>query len=286
VTLAFANALWPQQGYPFLESFLDTLAENYGAGLRPLNFAQAEASRAEINRWAGEQTEENIQELLPEGAVDGETRLVLTNAVYFSGTWLHAFPEDGSYKGGFQTLDGRQVGVPMMSQTAELAYAQLEGVRAVELPYAGQALSMVVLVPDAGTFESYVQGLTEDQLAAALRALHPMAVSLSLPKFSYAAGYELEQALARLGMTDAFGMEADLSGMDGTRELFVDEVYHKAFIAVDETGTEAAAASAVVVSRKGFGLAQELTVDRPFVYLIQDVETDTILFLGHVIDPS
>jgi len=286
VTLVFANALWPQKGYPFLDSFLDLLAENYGAGLRPLDFAQAEAARQQINQWASDQTEEKILDLLPEGAVDGETALVLTNAVYFSALWLHAFPQENTYLGGFKLLDGRQVGVPMMSQTANLGYAQLEGVQAVELPYAGEELSMEVLVPDAGTFESYVRGLTADELAGVLDALQPASVRLDLPKFSYDAGFQLKQALTKLGMTDAFGMNADFSGMDGSQELFIDEVYHKSYIAVDEAGTEAAAASAVVMSRKGPSVPQQVIVDRPFVYLIRDVESGTILFLGHVVNPE
>jgi serpin B len=286
VTLSFANALWPQEGYPFLDSFLDTLAENYGAGLRPLDFGQAGAAREQINRWASEQTEEKIQDLLPEGSVDGATALVLTNAVYFNGSWQHAFPEEGTHKGGFKLLDGRQVGVPMMTLTANLNAAQLDGVQAVELPYAGQALSMLVLVPDAGTFESYAQALAPDELAAVLGALQPGTINLYLPKFGYDSGFELKSALARLGMTDAFGTEANFAGMDGTQELFIDEVYHKAFVAVDESGTEAAAASAVVVSRKGIGLTPKLIVDRPFIYLIRDTETGTILFVGHVVNPA
>jgi serpin B len=286
VALQIANALWPDKDYPFLDSFLDLLAENYGAGLRPLDFTQAEAARQQINRWASDQTEGKIQNLLPEGALDGPVALVLTNAVYFSAAWLNAFPEENTYKGGFKLLDGQQVGVPTMSQTANFNYAQLEGVQAVELPYEGQALSMVVLVPDAGTFEAYAQGLDPDELAAALGALEPVSMRLDLPKFSYDSGFELQQALMDLGIREAFDAQADFSGMDGTQELFIDNVYHKAFIAVDEAGTEAAAASAVVMSRKGMGRPHELIVDRPFVYLIRDVETGTILFLGHVIDPS
>jgi serpin B len=286
VSLAFANALWPQRGYSFLDSFLDLLAENYGAGLRALDFGQAEAARRQIKGWASDETEERIQELLPEGAVDGETVLALTNAVYFDAAWLNPFPEEATYKGGFKLLGGRQVGVPMMSQTTNLSYAQLDGVQAVELPYAGQALSMVVLVPDAGTFESYAASLTADDVNAVLAALQPASMRLDLPKFSYDAGFALKQALTKLGIADAFTMEADFSGMDGTQELYVDDVYHKAFIAVDEAGTEAAAASAVVMSRKGISRPHELIVDRPFVYLIRDIETGAILFLGHVLDPS
>jgi serpin B len=286
VSLHIANALWPQEGHPFLDSFLDLLAENYGAGLRPLDFGQSEAARQQINRWASDQTEEKIQDLLPEGAVDASTALVLTNAVYFNASWLNAFPEEGTHEGSFGLLDGTQVDVSMMSQSATLGYAQHSGVQAVELPYAGKELSMVVLIPDEGTFEAFAQGLDAGELSAIVDALQPVPVQLGLPKFGYEAGFELKQALTQLGMTEAFGSGADFSGMDGTQELFIDEVYHKAYVAVDEAGTEAAAASAVVMSRKGPGPTQALVVDRPFVYLIRDVETGAILFLGHVVNPA
>jgi serpin B len=286
VTLHIANALWPQQGYPFLDAYLDLLAENYGAGLRPLDFPQAEAARQTINQWASDQTEEKIQDLLPEGALDGPIALVLTNAVYLDAAWQYAFSEDGTYEGAFNLLDGRQVDVPVMSQIAVLAYAQLGGVQAVELPYVGGELSMVLLVPDADTFEAFAQELTVEELSVLLDALQPAQLRLNMPKFAYDARFALQDALVELGMVDAFGSKADFSGMDGTLELFVDNVYHKAFISVDEAGTEAAAVSAVVMGRKGVSDARALLVDRPFVYLIRDVESGSILFLGHVVDPS
>jgi serpin B len=285
VTLHIANALWPQQGYPFLDAYLDLLAENYGVGLRPLDFAQAEAARQVINQWASDQTESKIQDLLPEGALDSATALVLTNAVYLDAAWQYAFPEDATYDAAFNLPDGQQVDVPMMSQTAALAYAQIGGVQAVELPYAGGELSMVLLVPDWGMFDEFAQELSTDELAVLLDALQPVQLRLDMPKFSYDTGFTLQDALTGLGMTDAFGSGADFSGMDGTHELFIDNVYHKAFIAVDEAGTEAGAASAVVMGRKG-GSPHALLVDRPFVYLIRDVESGTILFLGHVVDPA
>jgi serpin B len=158
-------------------------------------------------------------------------------------------------------------------------------VQAVELPYAGGELSMVVLVPAEGAFVPYAEGLEAEELASFLDELRPAQVRLELPRFSYGAGFKLKNALVELGMVDAFDVSADFSGMDGTRELFIDDVHHKTFISVDEVGTEAAAASAVVVKRKGFSLVQEVAVNRPFLYLIRDVETGAILFLGHVVNP-
>lgn len=172
-----------------------------------------------------------------------------------------------------------------MTQVAPLGYTERSDVRAVELPYAGGELSMVVLLPQAGAFEPFVQEFDAAELDAILGDIKPMHVRLAMPKFRLDAAFRLKDALMELGMVDAFG-EADFSGMDGTRELFVREVCHEAYIAVDEAGTEATGASAVVMERKGPRTEQEVRVDRPFVFLIRDIETGAILFLGHVVDPG
>jgi len=283
--LHITNALWGQQGYSFLDAFLDTLAENYDAGLRIVDFGQTEDTRHAINGWASDQTEGRIQELLPPGVLNAETALVMTNAVHFKAAWMQAFPEDSTHDGAFTLLDGGQVTAPMMEQAAQLGYAERPGVRAVEMPYAGGELSMVILLPEADTFEAFAQELDARQLGAILSDLKPTGVQLTMPKFRIDARFELKDALMELGMVDAFG-EADFSGMDGTHELFIREVCHKALLAVDEAGTEAAAASAVVMERKGPRVAQEVSIDRPFLFLIRDVETDTVLFLGHVVNPA
>jgi serpin B len=290
VRLHFVNALWGQKGYTFLDTFLDTLAEHYGAGLRLVNFGQAEQALQAINRWVGEQTEHRIEELLPPKAVDKETVLVLTNAVYFQAAWLHPFAESATQDAPFTRLDGEQVTVPMMTQIASLDYAQHPGVQVVELPYAGSmpsgALSMVILLPEVATFEAFVQGLDARQMDALLSDLQPTGVRLALPRFRFAAEFQLADTLKDQGMVDAFG-DADFSGMDGTHDLFIDQVYHQAFVAVDEAGTEATAATAVVMERKGGAPAeQEVRLDHPFLFLIRDVQTGAILFLGHVVDPT
>ena len=283
--LYMANAIWGQQGYSFLKAFLDTLAENYGAGLRTVDFARSEEARRLINQWVGDQTERRIPDLLPPNSVDGETTLVLTNAVYFKAAWTHPFAEGRTQDGAFTLLDGGEVMVPMMEQAAELGYAERPGVQAVELPYAGGELSMVILLPEAGSFEAFARGLDAVELEAILGEMEPLGVRLGMPKFRFDTEVQLRDALMELGMVDAFG-EADFSGMDGTKELFIDEVYHDAFVAVDEAGTEAAAATAVVVARKGLAVEQEVRVDRPFLFLIRDLETGAILFLGHVVNPG
>jgi len=174
----------------------------------------------------------------------------------------------------------------MMLRLAEFGYAEGSGVLAVELPYAGDEMSMVILLPEEGGFESFVQSLDAQELAVLLDSLERQGVALTMPRFRFDSEFKLQDALMELGMVDAFGA-ADFSGMDGTKELFIDQVYHKAFVAVDEAGTEAAAATAVVVARKaGPHPEQEVTIDRPFVFLIRDREPGTILFLGHVVNPA
>ena len=175
--------------------------------------------------------------------------------------------------------------MPMMERVAPLGYAERPGVRAIELPYAGGKLSMAVLLPEAGTFEAFARELDAGQLDAILGDMKPLPVRLAMPRFRIGAGFRLKDALMELGMVDAFG-EADFSGMDDTRELFIREVCHEAFVAVDEAGTEAAAASAAVMERKGPRAEQEVSVDRPFLFLIRDVETGSVLFLGHVVNPA
>jgi serpin B len=280
------NAVWGQQGHAFLEPFLDTLAEQYGAGLRGADLMQAEDARRIINQWISDQTERRIRELLPPGAVDEETVLVLNNVVTFKAAWQHAFPEAHTSDGPFTLLDGDQVTVPMMSQLAELGYAEGAGVQVVELPYAGEELSMVILLPEQGSFERFARSLDVQKIAVWLDRLERRGVALTMPRFRFDATLRLKDTLVELGMVDAFD-EADFSGMDGTQELFIDEMYHQALVAVDEAGTEATAASAVVMAIKGGpSMEQEVKIDRPFIFMIRDIETGTILFLGHVVDPA
>jgi len=284
--LNIVNSIWGQTGYKFLSQFLDTLAENYGAGLRLLDFVKApEESRGVINDWVSDETEGKIEDLLPPNSITSQTVLVLTNAIYFNAAWEYPFEEELTHDGPFNLLDGGQVTVPMMEQTEYFGYAQGEGCQAVELPYDGQELSMVILLPEAGRFEEFASGLDAERVTAILKDISPQEVHLTMPKFTYESGFRLKETLAAMGMPAAF-TAADFSGIDGTRSLFIDDVYHKAFVSVDEAGTEAAAATAVVVARAAPTPPKEVTVDRPFVFMIHDIETDAILFLGRVVDPS
>lgn len=288
--LKLVNSLWGQTGYQFLPQYLETLARNYGAGLRLLDFVKApEPGRVTINDWVKEQTEGKVLDLLPQGVIDPQTRLVLVNAVYFNAAWKHPFVKANTRPHPFTLLDGRRVDVPMMFQTKALPYARGEGYQAVELPYEGDELSLVVLLPDSGSFEQFQGSLGSGQVEAALKALQPRPVALTLPKFTYQSSFSLAKTLSGMGMPNAVTPRgADFSGIDGTRELYISNVIHKAIVAVDEQGTEAAAATGVVIGVTSAPATAPvtLTVDRPFVFLIRDVKTGTVLFVGRVLNPA
>lgn len=287
--LHIANAIWGQQDTRFLDEFLDILAENYGAGLRLLDFKRdPEAARVTINDWISEQTEGKIEDLIPPGAIDALTRLVLTNAIYFNAAWAEPFEKDATADGPFYLLDGSQVTVPMMRQQTSFRYAEGEGYQAVELPYDGYELSMVILLPDAKAFQAFEAGLDAERLNAILQDLQRREVRLTMPRFEMTSDFSLAQALSALGMPTAFSDQADFSGMTGQRDLFLGDVIHKAFVSVDEEGTEAAAATAVIMEAMAAMPERpvEVTVDHPFIFLIRDIQTDSILFLGRVTDPS
>ncbi len=282
--LHLVNAIWGQQGHKFRDAYLDTLAENYGAGLRTLDFERApEEARQAINDWASKETEERIPDLLPEGAIDPVTVLVLANAIYFKASWAESFMEEGTMEEPFALLDGTEVSVPTMRGMISLRYADGQGYQAVEIPYQGGEMAMLILLPEGGAFDAFAGSLDAQGLARIVGNLRPASFELHLPKFGYESGFELAQALSDMGMPAAFG-GADFSGIDGTKELFIDQIYHKTFINVDEQGTEAAGATAVVMKR--LAMPEVLRIDRPFVYLIRDAETGAILFLGQVTDPS
>ncbi len=286
--LNIVNAIWGQKGFKFLAEFLDTLAENYGAGLRVLDFAAApEESRIKINKWVSDQTEGRIKDLIPQGAIDPVTRLVLTNAIYFNAAWQHPFEENTTERGDFNLLDGGKVTVPMMKQAAMLGYAEGTRYQAVELPYDGRELSMVILVPSAGQFKKFEESLDAKQVDAIVKDLKPRQVALTMPRFEFDSNFNLNQFLAKMGMPVAFSGGADFSGMTGNRDLFISDVIHQAFISVDEAGTEAAAATAIVMPTSAPpGAPVEVKIDRPFIFLIRDIQTGTILFIGRILNPS
>jgi serpin B len=288
-TLNIVNSLWGQDGYDFLPEFLDLLAENYGAGLRLMDFeGAAEAARQVINEWVMEQTNDRIEELIPEGVINNLTRLVLANAIYFDAAWSSPFESEFTKEAEFNLLDGSTVEVPMMNQTQFYNYSSGEDFQAIELPYQGYQMSMVILHPELQAFGSLEGSLTAERLEEIIGELERTNVNLALPKFQFDMNLPLGQVLQGLGMVDAFEFgQADFSGMDGTRELYLQDVLHKAFVSVDEEGTEAAAATAVVVGVTSAPMEPiTVNIDSPFIFLIRDMETGSILFLGRVLDPA
>jgi serpin B len=286
--LNIVNAIWGQKDYEFLSDFLDVLAENYGAGLRILDFiTETEKSRLIINDWVSDQTEGRIEDLIPQGAIDALTRLVLTNAIYFNAAWEYPFDEEMTADGPFYLLDGGQVSVPMMQQMESFGYTEGEGYQAVELQYDGGELSMVILLPASGNFEAFEEGLQAQQVDAIINDLQSTRVALTMPKFEFDSEFSLKDTLAGMGMPIAFSSEADFSGMTGNHELSISDVLHKAFVAVDEAGTEAAAATAVIMKLTAVPEPPvEVTIDHPFIFLIRDIETGAILFVGRVMNPG
>jgi len=290
--LNVVNAIWGQRDYEFLSEFLDVLAENYGAGLRILDFInEAEECRVTINDWVSNQTEGRIEDLIPQGAISELTRLVLTNAIYFNAAWKYPFDEGVTSDGQFYLLDGGQVTVPMMMQTESFGYTKGEGYQAVELLYDGDELSMVILLPEDGNLEAFEETLNAEQVDTITSGLQNTRVLLTMPRFEFESQFSLNDTLSNMGMPIAFSpYEADFSGMNGglgTERLFISDVVHKAFVAVDEAGTEAAAATAVIMSLAAVPEPPvEVTIDRPFVFLIRDIETGAILFVGRVLNPS
>jgi serpin B len=287
--LDVANALWGREDFPFADEYLSVLETHYGAGLREADFAgDPEAERERINRWVADQTEDRIEDLLPRGAIDAATVLVLTNAIYFLAGWIHQFDPENTAEGTFRALDGTESTAPFMHQDIRTRFASVDGADVVELPYSGEMVSMLLIVPDEGTFAAFERDLDADRLFGIFERLRDARGTLALPKFEFKSKVRLSEVLSELGMPVAFGGDADFGGMvegDG-RGLWIDEVYHDAFVSVDEEGTEAAAATAVVMRESEPLEWGELRVDRPFLFCVRDRPTDAVLFLGRVVDTS
>ena len=281
--LNMANSLWVQKGHPLTPSFMNIMKEGYGTPPHTVDFAASPTSaREKINAWVKEETAGKIEELIPSDAIDSTTSLVLANAIYFQGTWQYRFqplPEPRD----FHLLDGKTVKVPMMSVTASLKYARADGFQALVLPYTG-GISMLLLVPDQEIFQTFQNSLSGEKLSSILTSLEEQTVTVTMPKFEYTSGFRLREALESLGMNSPFSCSANFSGMSNG-PLQIDEVFHKAFVHVDEQGTEAAAATGTTMARS---LVRKIsiTVDHPFIFFIRDEESGAILFVGRVVSPQ
>jgi len=286
--LNVVNAIWGQKGYQFLPVYLDTLAQNYDAGLRILDFQKSpEPSRVTINDWVAEQTANRIKDLIPSGSINELTRLVLTNAIYFNAAWLKQFNKDTTSNGAFNLDGGTTETVPMMRQSTQFNYAEGQGYQVVELPYDGNELSMVIFLPANGNFGKFEGELTAAKADSIIRSLGNRQVNLTMPRFTFESSLGLKSTLSAMGMPVAFTDAADFSGMSAGKDLLIQDVVHKAFISVDENGTEAAAATAVIVGTTAMPANPvDVTIDRPFIFLIRDIPTGTVLFLGRVMNPA
>ena len=290
--LNIANAVWGQDGFEFRREFLDILTKNYGGDMRLLDFSDApEESRVTINDWVAEETEEKIKDLIPQDAIGSLTRFVLTNAIYFNAKWRLPFNPADTKEQPFHLLDGKKVDVPMMtggSSEGWFSYARVDGFQAVDIPYYTGGMSMLVLLPDKGKFGDFEDSLTAGILDLVQKQWEERDVTLNMPRFEYESEFALKETLEQMGMPDAFESSADFSGITDEIPLKISDVFHKAFVSVDEKGTEAAAATAVggvVVSNRPTLEPITVTLHRPFIFLIRNEPTGTILFLGRVMDP-
>ncbi len=287
--LNIVNAIWGQKDYKFVSSYLDLLAENYGAGLRVLDFIKdPNASRETINQWVSDQTEGRIKDLIPEGSITDLTRLVLTNAIYFNAAWQYPFTKSATANGSFHLVNGTDVTVPMMRATENFGYTKSGNTLAVELPYDGNELSMVILTNTTGKFGDFENTLTLPAVKAIIDDLRYARVALTMPKFEFESQFGLKETLQSMGMVVPFELYgADFTGMSTESDLHIDDVIHKAFVSVDEEGTEAAAATAVIVGTTSMPAEPVIvTLDQPFVFLIRDIQTGAILFIGRVMNPA
>jgi serpin B len=288
--LNIANSIWGQADYSFKQAFLDTLALQYDAGIFAVDFRQnPESARLAINDWVAEETEQKIEDLIPPDAIDPLTRLVLANAIYFNGSWLYPFNENATAEAPFFTLDGTEISVDMMRLSGEsFLYGQGDNYQAINLPYLSRDFVMTVLVPTEGAFSDFEAQLDQDLLPEILAALTFTRVDLEMPKFDFELDLNANDILIALGMGEAFDPEvADFSGITDEEELMITDVLHKATITVDEEGTEAAAATAIIIGVTS-AMPEEpisLVIDRPFLFMIRHVPTASILFMGRVVQP-
>jgi serpin B len=286
-----ANALWGQKGYTFLPAFLKVTEDQYGAGLKELDFAKdTDKARQTINAWVEKETQNKIKELLKPGILQDDTRLVLTNAIYFKAPWQEPFGDGSTKPAPFTKADGSKIEVPMMAKGDMMQYTEGDNFQAVAIPYKGHELSMVIFLPKkADGLAELEKSLTSANVDTWLKKMSSYQVSLKLPKFKTTSEFNLKAVLSKMGMALAFSNQADFSGMTSQEKLKIDEVVHKAFVDVNEKGTEAAAATAVIMRPTSAIINPKTAVfhaDHPFIVLIRENQTGSILFMGRVVDPQ
>jgi len=285
--LKTANALWAQKDYPFLSEYFNITQNYYGGNVTNLDFmGDSAGARSKINAWAEDQTNGRIKNLLSENP-DPTTRLILTNAIYFKGKWLMQFDKSSTREMDFWVSNNTSVKVQMMALSGQKgSYAETEDMQILELPYEGEDLSMLILLPREKSIDRLETSLNAEKLSELKGKLQISKVTVLLPRFRFETAYSMAEDLKELGMPTALGNEADFSGMTGAKDLYIGEVVHKAFVEVNEEGTEAAAATEVGMKTASVEISNSFIADHPFIFIIQQKDTGNILFIGRVINPN
>ncbi|HTV40706.1 MAG TPA: serpin family protein [Candidatus Sulfotelmatobacter sp.] len=292
VRLAVANSLWPQIGFKFRTDYLTLCEQYYASAIVPVDFVHhTEAARTKINDWVSDRTNEKIPELIKPGMLDEENRLVLVDAIYFKGDWETKFNANRTQDQPFHISSGKSITARLMEQTEDFGYAEFPDLQVLEMPYAGGQISMVVLLPrDVDGLTNLEAHLTPANLKSWMSPLGRQKVHVFFPRFTFRSQFLLADTLSDMGMPDAFDpFKADFSGMDGRKDLYISSVIHEAYVKVDEEGTEAAAATAVMMTELILARPPPIPTfraDHPFLFLIRDNQTGSILFLGRVMDPT
>ena len=293
--ISTANALWPREGYLLLEEYTDIINNFYGGGSNPIDYTNPALASEIINNWVENHTNNLIQDLVPESAIDPIlTMLILTNAIYFKGDWKVQFDEENTSQEDFTTIDNNVLSVDTMKlvDTEERFYfTKIDELKILELPYDGDEISMYIFLPREGYDITDIPNFVDNsKLYSFLDLMEKKEVDIYLPKFNFTKDYRLNDYLTALGMQDSFSGDADFSGIDGSKSLFISDIIHKAFIDVNEKGTEAAAATAIVMKATSVQepeepIREEFRCDHPFMFLLLHKETNTILFMGNVMEP-
>ena len=284
-TINTANAFWIQQNYPFLPEYINLLQNYYMAEANELDFSKNVEAAGIINAWIENQTNGKIKDMIDSGALSEYTRLVLTNAIYFKGLWENPFDPKYTYNTDFIVNSSNTIKIDMMSLSdCTFNYTETNELQILKLPYKGSDLSMLIILPKENNISVVESALNTANIQYWNNSLQEMKINIDIPKFKFNTEYNLNTILIKMGMIDAFSVtDADFSGMDGTKNLFISDVLHKAFVEVNEEGTEAAAATSVIVTTSA--VTQSFNADHPFVFLIQHEKTGAILFMGKIMNP-
>ncbi len=286
-TISTANAFWAHEDYEFLQDYLYMLKNYYIAEANELDFAKNVEAAETINNWIEEKTHDKIQDMIDASMLSEMTKLVLTNAIYFKGLWASPFDPDNTFENDFELINENMVNVEMMSQESDFNYTETDDLQILELGYAGNDLSMIIILPKENNISVAESAINIQNLSNWKNDFYEIEINVQIPKFKFEKKYILNDLLREMGIIDAFipGI-ADFSGMDGTRYLFIGTALHQSFVEVNEEGTEAAAATAIIMEATAIPEYKEFIADHPFMFLIQHKETGAILFMGKVLDPS